>query len=30
VFDGFENMEKALLLMKDKPKELIKPVVLIE
>lgn len=30
VFDGFENMEKALLLMKDKPKDLIKPVVLLE
>ncbi|MDL2261283.1 NAD(P)-dependent alcohol dehydrogenase [Methanimicrococcus sp. OttesenSCG-928-J09] len=30
VFDGFENMEKALLLMKEKPKDLIKPVVLLE
>lgn len=30
VFDGFENMEKSLLLMKEKPKELIKPVVLLE
>jgi len=30
VFDGFENMEKALMLMKEKPKDLIKPVVLIE
>ncbi|MDD4779317.1 MAG: NAD(P)-dependent alcohol dehydrogenase [Tissierellia bacterium] len=30
VFDGFENIEQALLLMKDKPKDLIKPVVIIE
>ncbi|MBZ3936070.1 NAD(P)-dependent alcohol dehydrogenase [Methanimicrococcus blatticola] len=30
VFDGFENMEKALMLMKEKPKDLIKPVVLLE
>ncbi|MDY0266826.1 MAG: NAD(P)-dependent alcohol dehydrogenase [Methanimicrococcus sp.] len=30
VFDGFENMEKSLLLMKDKPRDLIKPVVLLE
>jgi threonine dehydrogenase-like Zn-dependent dehydrogenase len=27
-FTGFENVEPALMLMKDKPKELIKPVVL--
>jgi threonine dehydrogenase-like Zn-dependent dehydrogenase len=27
-FTGFENVEQALMLMKDKPKELIKPVVL--
>lgn len=30
VFRGFENIEKALMLMKDKPKDLIKPVVLID
>ncbi|TDT61338.1 NADP-dependent isopropanol dehydrogenase [Fonticella tunisiensis] len=30
VFHGFENIEKALMLMKDKPKDLIKPVVLID
>lgn len=29
-FKGFENMEPALLLMKDKPRDLIKPVVVIE
>lgn len=29
-FEGFENVEKALLLMKDKPRDLIKPVVLIK
>lgn len=28
-FEGFEIMEKALMLMKDKPKDLIKPVVII-
>lgn len=28
-FEGFENMEKALMLMKDKPRDLIKPVVII-
>ena len=28
-FESFENMEKALMLMKDKPKDLIKPVVII-
>jgi len=28
-FDGFENIEEALLLMKDKPNDLIKPVVII-
>ncbi|MEG6510982.1 NADP-dependent isopropanol dehydrogenase [Desulforamulus ruminis] len=30
VFKGIENCEKALLLMKDKPKDLIKPVVLVD
>lgn len=30
VFHGFENVEKALNLMKDKPKDLIKPVVIID
>ncbi|WP_334138650.1 NADP-dependent isopropanol dehydrogenase [Thermovirga lienii] len=30
VFKGFEHVEEALLLMKDKPKDLIKPVVLVE
>jgi alcohol dehydrogenase (NADP+) len=29
-FEGLENVEKALMLMKDKPKELIKPVVTIK
>lgn len=29
-FHGFENVEQALLLMKDKPKDLIKPVVFID
>ncbi len=29
-FKGFENVEKALLLMKDKPKDLIKPVVYVK
>lgn len=28
-FQGFEHMEEALMLMKDKPKDLIKPVVII-
>jgi len=28
-FNGFENVEKALMLMKDKPADLIKPVVII-
>ena len=28
-FDGFDKVEEALLMMKDKPKDLIKPVVLI-
>lgn len=28
-FNGFDNLEKALLLMKDKPKDLIKPVVIL-
>ncbi len=30
VFHGFDNVEKALMLMKDKPKDLIKPVVIID
>lgn len=30
VFEGFEHVEDALMLMKDKPKDLIKPVVLIK
>ncbi|AEF93270.1 Alcohol dehydrogenase zinc-binding domain protein [Desulfotomaculum nigrificans CO-1-SRB] len=30
VFKGIENVEKALMLMKDKPKDLIKPVVLVD
>lgn len=29
-FDGFDKIEEALLLMKEKPKELIKPVVVIQ
>jgi threonine dehydrogenase-like Zn-dependent dehydrogenase len=29
VFHGFDNIEKALMLMKDKPKDLIKPVVIL-
>ena len=29
-FVGFENVEAALMLMKDKPRDLIKPLVLIE
>ncbi|MDR0911457.1 MAG: NAD(P)-dependent alcohol dehydrogenase [Methanobrevibacter sp.] len=29
-FEGLENLEEALLLMKDKPKDLIKPVVIID
>jgi threonine dehydrogenase-like Zn-dependent dehydrogenase len=28
-FNGFEHIEEALLLMKDKPKDLIKPVVIL-
>lgn len=28
-FDGFEHMEEALMLMKDKPRDLIKPVVVL-
>ena len=28
-FDGFEHMEDALMLMKDKPEDLIKPVVIL-
>ena len=27
VFDGFDKIEEALMLMKDKPADLIKPVV---
>jgi len=30
VYNGFDKIEEALLLMKDKPKDLIKPVVLIK
>ncbi|RKL63052.1 NAD(P)-dependent alcohol dehydrogenase [Thermoanaerobacteraceae bacterium SP2] len=30
VFHGFDNIEKALMLMKDKPKDLIKPVVILK
>ncbi len=30
VFNGFDKLEEALLLMKDKPRNLIKPVVLLE
>lgn len=30
VFKGFDHLEKALLLMKDKPQDLIKPVVLLD
>lgn len=30
VFHGFDHIEEALLLMKDKPKDLIKPVVILE
>jgi threonine dehydrogenase-like Zn-dependent dehydrogenase len=30
VFKGFDHIEEALMLMKDKPKDLIKPVVLVE
>jgi hypothetical protein len=29
-FNSFDKMEEALLLMKDKPKDLIKPVVVLE
>lgn len=29
-FNGFESMEEALILMKDKPRELIKPIVYLE
>lgn len=29
-FDGFEHIEEALLLMKDKPRDLIKPVVVVD
>lgn len=29
-FKGFENIEKALMLMKDKPKDLIKPIVILD
>ncbi len=30
VFRGFDNLEEALLLMREKPRDLIKPVVLVE
>lgn len=30
VFNGFDKMEEALLLMKDKPRDLIKPVVIVK
>lgn len=30
VFKGFDKLEEALLLMKEKPKDLIKPVVLLD
>ena len=30
VFEGWENVEKALFLMRDKPADLIKPVIKIE
>ncbi len=30
VFHGFENIEKALMLMKDKPSDLIKPLVILD
>jgi threonine dehydrogenase-like Zn-dependent dehydrogenase len=30
VFKGFDNMEKALMLMKEKPRDMIKPVVLLD
>ena len=30
VFDGWDNLEKALFMMRDKPADLIKPVVSIE
>lgn len=30
VFEGFDHIEEALLLMKDKPRDLIKPVVIID
>ena len=29
-FHGFEHMEEALLLMKNKPRDLIKPVVILD
>jgi len=29
-FKGFDKLEEALLLMKEKPRDLIKPVVVIE
>ncbi len=29
-FNGFEHMEEALMLMKDKPRDLIKPVVILD
>jgi len=30
VFKGFDKLEEALLLMKEKPRDLIKPVVIVE
>lgn len=30
IFDGWDNIEKALFLMRDKPADLIKPVVKIK
>jgi alcohol dehydrogenase (NADP+) len=30
VYKGFDKLEEALLLMKDKPRDLIKPVVLLD
>jgi hypothetical protein len=30
VFEGFDKMEEALMLMKEKPRDLIKPVVLLD
>jgi threonine dehydrogenase-like Zn-dependent dehydrogenase len=30
LFEGFDKIEEALILMKEKPRDLIKPVVLID